>query len=145
MASKKMSNFEPKILTYSCSDAGLGSALAIAFPEAGLHVYATARSSYKMSHVESVVSEALTLEVQTAISTAMCVSRMTDLDDLVNNAGGAYSMPFSDLSIPKVKQLFDLSVWSDLAVTQALVPLLLRSKGMIVNRTSVVSAISIPF
>ncbi|KAM0799619.1 hypothetical protein BDR22DRAFT_881108 [Usnea florida] len=93
-----MSNFEPKFLRYSCSDAGLGAALAIAFSEAGLHVYATARNSYK-----------IIMSIQTAISTAMCVSRMTDLDVLVNNAGGAYSMPFSDLSIPQAKQLFDLT------------------------------------
>ena len=140
-----MSNSKPKALTDSYSDAGLGAALAIALTEAGLRVNATARNSYKMSHVESVVSEALTLEVQTAISTEMCISRLTDLDILVDNAGGAYSMPFPDLSIPRAKQLFDLSVWSDLAVTQDFLPLPLKSKGMIVNQTSVVSSISIPF
>jgi 1-acylglycerone phosphate reductase len=64
---------------------------------------------------------------------------------LVNNAGTAYSMPFSDLSIPEAKKLFEVNVWSYLAVTQAFLPLLLRSKGMIVNQTSVVSTTAVPF
>ncbi|KAK9342039.1 hypothetical protein V1522DRAFT_417447 [Lipomyces starkeyi] len=54
-------------------------------------------------------------------------------------------MPFSDLSIPKAKELFDLNVWSYLAVTQAFLPLLLKSKGMIVNQTSGASVVTVPF
>jgi len=54
-------------------------------------------------------------------------------------------MPFSDLSIPEAKKLFDLNVWSYLTVTQAFLPLLLSSKGMIVNQTSVTSTAALPF
>lgn len=54
-------------------------------------------------------------------------------------------MPVSDLSIPEAKKLFDLNVWACLAVTQAFLPLLLKSKGMVVNHTSAASLASIPF
>jgi 1-acylglycerone phosphate reductase len=54
-------------------------------------------------------------------------------------------MPVSDISIPEAKKLFDLNVWSYLAVTQAFLPLILKSKGMIVNQTSVSSACTVPF
>ena len=54
-------------------------------------------------------------------------------------------MPISDLSIPEAKRLFDLNVWSYIAVTQAFLPLLLKSRGTVVNQTSVVSVVSIPF
>ena len=54
-------------------------------------------------------------------------------------------MPFSDLSITEAKNLFNLNVWSYLAVTQAFLPLILKSKGVIVNQTSISSACTVPF
>ena len=140
-----MSSSKRTVLITGCSDGGLGAALAIAFHEAGLHVYATARNPSKMTHVESLGIETLTLDVQSDVSIAACVSELTNLDILVNNAGAMYAMPFSDLSIAEAKKLFDLNLWSYLAVTQAFLPLLLKSKGMIVNQTSIASAMTIPF
>lgn len=54
-------------------------------------------------------------------------------------------MPVSDISIAKAKELFDLNVWSYLAVTQAFLPMIIKSKGMIVNQTSLSSVCAIPF
>jgi 1-acylglycerone phosphate reductase len=54
-------------------------------------------------------------------------------------------MPFSDLDLAEAKKLFDLNVWSYLAVTQAFLPLIIHSKGLIVNQTSVSSAVTLPF
>src|ERR1700712_3541828 len=122
-----MSDSKRKVLITGCSDGGLGAALAIAFHDAGLHVYATARNPAKLAEVTSHGIETLTLDVLSDDSIAACVSKLTDLDILVNNAGAAYSMPVSDLSIPESKKLFDLNVWSHIAVTQAFLPLLLKS------------------
>ena len=78
-------------------------------------------------------------------SIADSVGKLSELDILVNNAGGGYNMPMSDIYIPETKKFFDLNVWSYIAVTQAFLPLLLKSKGMIVNQTSVASANALPF
>ena len=145
MADKKMASFKRTVLITGCSDGGLGAALAVAFHEAGLHVYATARNPSKMTQVASLGIETLTLDVQSDTSIAACVSKLSDLDILVNNAGAGYNIPVSDLSIPEAKKLFDLNVWSYLAVTQAFLPLLLKSKGMIVNQTSIASVTTLPF
>ncbi|KAJ5365915.1 Short-chain dehydrogenase/reductase SDR [Penicillium concentricum] len=134
-----------KVLITGCSDGGLGAALAIAFHDAGLEVYATARNPSKMSGVTSQGIKTLRLDVQSESSIAECLSNVPELDILVNNAGGGYSMPVSDISISEAKKIFDLNVWSTLAVTQAFLPLLLKSKGMIVNHTSVASLCSAPF
>ncbi|KAJ5512130.1 Short-chain dehydrogenase/reductase SDR [Penicillium fimorum] len=134
-----------KVLITGCSDGGLGAALAIAFHEAGLEVYATARDPSKMSEMTSQGIKTLRLDVQSESSIAECLSNVPELDILVNNAGGGYGMPVSDMSIPEAKNLFNLNVWSPLAVTQAFLPLLLKSKGMIVNNTSVASLCSVPF
>lgn len=140
-----MSSSKRTVLITGCSDGGMGAALAVAFHEAGLHVYATARNPSKMTQLASLGIETLTLDVLSDTSIAACVSKVTQLDILVNNAGASYSMPVSDLSILESKKLFDLNVWSYLAVTQAFLPLLLKSSGIIVNQTSVVSSTAVPF
>jgi len=89
--------------------------------------------------------ETLSLDVLSDSSIASCVAQISSLHILVNNAGAAYNMPVSDISIPEAKKLFDLNVWSYLAVTQAFLPLLLKSKGMIINQTSIASVTAIPF
>jgi 1-acylglycerone phosphate reductase len=133
------------VLISGCSDGGMGAALAIAFHEAGLHVYATARDTSKMKSLERAGIETFVLDVLSAESIAACVAKVPRLDILVNNAGASYSMPISDLSIDHAKQLFDINVWAHLAVTQAFLPLLLKTKGMVVNQTSVVGVAAVPF
>lgn len=124
------------VLITGCSDGGLGAALAIALHEAGLHVYATARNPSRLSQVQSHGIETFTLDVLSAESIAAAVAKVPTLDILVNNAGALYSMPVSDMSVPRAKELFDLNVWSYLELTQAFLPALIASKGMIVNQTS---------
>lgn len=141
-----MSSPKRKVLITGCSDGGLGAALAIALHEAGLHVYATSRNPSKMAHLASLGIETLTLDVLSDSSIAACVAKLPSLDILINNAGGGYSMPVSDISILEAKKLFDLNVWSYLATTQAFLPLLLKSSSaMIVNQTSVAGLNAIPF
>ncbi|KAL9029768.1 MAG: hypothetical protein Q9196_002029 [Gyalolechia fulgens] len=141
-----MPNPKRTVLITGCSDGGLGAALAIAFHEAGLHVYATARNPSKMKDLVSRGINTITLDVQDEASIAACVSQLPSLDMLVNNAGAQYVMPVVDVDLNEAKKLFDLNVWSHIAVTQAFIPLLLKSPcGMIVNQTSVGAVTTIPF
>jgi len=140
-----MSNPKKTVLITGCSDGSLGAGLAVAFHNAGLRVYATARNPAKMRSLEALGIETLTLDVLDDTSIAKTASEITQLDILVNNAGASYAMPISDLSITEAKKLFDLNVWSYLAVTQAFLPLILKSQGIIVNQTSVSSACTVPF
>ncbi|KIM98933.1 hypothetical protein OIDMADRAFT_43033 [Oidiodendron maius Zn] len=119
-----MSGSKRTVLITGCSDGGLGAALAVAFHDTGLQVYATARNASKMSHLSSLGIKTLTLDVLSESSIAACAAQVPSLDIL--------------------KQ-FDINVWSHLAVTQAFLPHLLKSRGMIVNQTSVVSTTAVPF
>ncbi|KAJ5958092.1 Short-chain dehydrogenase/reductase SDR [Penicillium vulpinum] len=114
-----MSPSTRKVLITGCSDGGLGAALAFAFHEAGLEVYATARDPSKTLEVASQGIKTLCLDVQSNSSIAKCVGDIPELDILVNNTGGGY-------------------------VKQAFLPLLLKSKGMIVNHTSLASLCTVP-
>jgi hypothetical protein len=68
--------------------------------------------------------EALTLDVLSDSSITACVSKPSSLEFL---------MPVPDNSIPEGEKLFDINVWSYIAMTQAFPPLLLKSKGIAVN------------
>ena len=133
------------VLITGCSDGGLGAALALSFHRAGLHVYATARDTSKMTNIKEAGIETLPLDVLSQTSIKTCVSKLSQLDILVNNAGGGIMMSVSDTDIPQARDLFELNVWAPLAVTQAFLPLLLESKGIIVNNTSVASTTGLPF
>ncbi|KAM5343622.1 hypothetical protein ACJ41O_012159 [Fusarium nematophilum] len=134
------------VLITGCSDGGMGAALATALHHAGLHVYATARNPAKMQQLSSLGIQTLTLDVLSESSIAECAGQVPALDILINNAGGQYVMPVADIDIAEAKKLYDLNVWSQIAVTQAFLPLLLKSsQGMIVNHTSIAAVTTIPF
>lgn len=141
-----MSSSKRTVLITGCSDGGLGAALAVAFHNTGLHVYATARDTSKMKSLESLGIDTIQLDVQSESSITACVSQLSKLDMLVNNAGSNYVMPVADVSIPEAKKIFDLNLWSQIAVTQAFLPLLLKSsQAVIANQTSVSASCTIPY
>ncbi|KAK4119731.1 short-chain dehydrogenase [Parathielavia appendiculata] len=147
------------VLITGCSPGGMGAALAVAFHSAGHNVYATARNTSKLSPFAEQGIQTLPLDVTSAPSVASAVASVTaslpatkGLDILINNAAGNHTMPLADASLPAARELFDLNVWAQLAVTQAFLPLLLRSttpasafRPLIVNHTSVGSVAALPF
>jgi 1-acylglycerone phosphate reductase len=98
-----------------------------------------------------------TLSDSSITSSVAQVQKLTggSLDTLLNNAGAGHSMPVMDLDISKVRDLFDLNVFSLISTTRAFLPLLRNSTathggvrgGMVVNNTSCSSlpAGAVPF
>ncbi|KAH8668998.1 hypothetical protein BX600DRAFT_539072 [Xylariales sp. PMI_506] len=141
-----MSHLKRTVLITGCSDGGMGAALAIAFHKAGLHVYATARDTAKMQQLASIGIETLALDIQSEASISNAIGKVPALDILVNNAGAQFCMPVVDANIAEAKNIYDLNVWSHIAVIQAFLPLLMKSSsGVIVNQTSIGSVLTIPF
>ncbi|KAI1779306.1 hypothetical protein F4818DRAFT_404113 [Hypoxylon cercidicola] len=141
-----MSSPKRSVLITGCSDGGMGSALAIAFHNAGLKVYATARNPAKTAKLTSLGIETLALDVQSESSIAECAKKVPSLDILVNNAGQQHPSPISDMNIPEAKDLFDINVWAPVAVIQGFLPLLLKSSSpVIANNTSVTAVVTLPF
>ncbi|KAH8648556.1 hypothetical protein BX600DRAFT_475442 [Xylariales sp. PMI_506] len=158
------------ILVTGCSDGSIGSALAMAFHRAGWRVFATARNLAKVTATTKAGIEApIQLDVTSPESIAACVEEVrkrivmeagagegegvAKLDALLNNAGAGYSMPFLDLDLQKLRDLFELNVISVVAVTQAFAPLLLASPrgggggggGLVINVTSISAVFGLPF
>ena len=135
------------VLITGCSEGGIGDALAQQFHIAGYHVFATARDIITLANLFPGI-EKLALDV-TSDNIKECVkevSRLTDgtLDMLVNNAGVGYIMPLSDADLHTSRQVFEINVFARLAVTQAFLPLILKSKGVIVNQSSIASVVNSP-
>ena len=67
------------------------------------------------------------------------------LDGLVNNAGIPYGGPIEFLEMPEFRRTFDVNFFGLIEVTQALLPLLRRAGGRIVNMSSISGWIASPF
>jgi NAD(P)-dependent dehydrogenase (short-subunit alcohol dehydrogenase family) len=77
-----MSSPKKTVLITGCSDGSLGAGLAVAFHQAGLKVYATARNPAKMKSLEALGIEIMTLDVLDDASIAKAASQITQLDML---------------------------------------------------------------
>ena len=147
------------VLITGCSDGGLGSALALAFansPNNHYHVLATARNPTKLSHLHDNPNiTLLTLDVLSEASIQSCLRSVSvsvsaqpgsgSLDMLINNAGTGLLSPLSDIKdLDACRRNFDLNVWAALAVTQAFLPLLIKSRGVVVMNSSVASVVPVP-
>lgn len=141
-----MATSKRTVLITGCSDGGMGSELAKEFHKAGLLVVATARDVKKMSELIPLGIETMPLDVQSEASIAACVEKVKQLDILINNAGASYTMPIADVAISEAKKLFDTNVWGCIAMTQAFLPVLMKSsQAVIVNHTSVGAGLALPF
>ncbi|KEF55949.1 uncharacterized protein A1O9_07529 [Exophiala aquamarina CBS 119918] len=144
------------VLITGCSAGGIGDALAQAFHRTGkTRVFATARTMSKMAHFDGRGIETLQLDVESDDSIRNCVKELGAatggvLDVLINNSGVGYNMPLADVDMKTAQSVFNLNVFAVLAVTNAFLPLLLKSAAssrdpVIVNQASISAATPVPF
>lgn len=147
-----MNPLRKSVLITGCSAGGIGGALADVFHTKGYHVFATARNPSKVSQSLSNSKNVtvLKLDVLSAESIAAAVESVKSqtgggLDVLVNNSGGGMTSPALDTSIEEGKKLFELNFWAPFNMLQAFAPLLIKTKGCLVNNTSVSAVAPMPF
>ena len=87
----------------------------------------------------------LLLDVTDADSIAAAAARVERLDGLVNNAGISVAVPLEALPLGQLRNQLEVNVVGQLAVTQALLPHLRRSRGRIVNIGSISGRSALPF
>ncbi|KPI35982.1 NADPH-dependent 1-acyldihydroxyacetone phosphate [Cyphellophora attinorum] len=142
-------------LITGCSDGGLGAALAKALHSRGVRVLATARDLSKTESLQKLDIKCFELDVLNDESIQSCLATVKStchkgLNMLINNAGGGHYMPFLHLDLQKARELFDVNLWSHLAVTQAFLPLLMQTAAeqgiaLLVNQTSISSTLRTPY
>ncbi|MGA1835935.1 SDR family oxidoreductase [Herbiconiux sp. 11R-BC] len=122
---------------------GIGRATAQRLAVDGFHVLAGVRRPADAQKIAGPGIEPVILDVTDDAQIASIVERVTHdsekrtLQVLVNNAGVAVNAPVEVLTLDDWRFQFDVSVFGQIAVTRALLPVLLSTRGRIVNITSV--------
>src|ERR1700679_3893275 len=129
-----------KAVLVTGANRGIGQALVEeALRRGAKRVYASTRQP--LDHLDGRVRP-LTLDVTNAEQIQAAVKRVESLDVLINNAGIAL---YDDLSnLDAIGQHFAVNLFGVFNVTRALLPLLKRSKGAIVNNLSLVALAALP-
>ncbi|TVY86134.1 Short-chain dehydrogenase, partial [Lachnellula willkommii] len=138
------------VLITGTSQGGIGDALAKEFHRKGLRVIATARNLAKVQHLKDLGLDVLALDVVDHASIQNAVKSVETLtggklDILINNSGNGYSQSLLDSEVDIARKMFDVNVFALIEVTKAFAPLLIASKGKVVNIGSVAGIIPLPW
>jgi NAD(P)-dependent dehydrogenase (short-subunit alcohol dehydrogenase family) len=129
---------------------GIGEASARQLSRLGFDVVAGVRSEEAASRAREAGLEPVRLDVTDAGSVAAAAAfveaRVGDrgLDGLVNNAGVAVSGPVELVPLDEWRRQLEVNLIGQVAVTQALLPALLRRRGRVVMVSSIGGRVAAP-
>jgi NAD(P)-dependent dehydrogenase (short-subunit alcohol dehydrogenase family) len=132
---------------------GIGAACVAHLARAGFRVFAGVRRQQDGARLAGAVPgvEAVRLDVTSTTDIARAADTITSavgelgLAGLVNNAGIAVAGPLEVLPIEDVRHQLEVNVIGQVAVTQAMLPLLRRARGRIVFMGSISGRLAAPF
>jgi NAD(P)-dependent dehydrogenase (short-subunit alcohol dehydrogenase family) len=123
------------------ASSGIGAACALRLVSAGWRVFAGVRTK----GAAPGPTEEILLDVASGDDIARAAKRIGELDALVNNAGIAISMPLEFIPLDELRRQLEVNVIGQVAVTQAFLPHLRRSRGRIVFMGSIAGRSALPF
>ena len=135
------------------ASSGIGHATARHLDSLGFTVLAGVRSDEAAQRLAAEGSERLRpliVDVTDAKSIATAAEEVREataasvLSALVNNAGVAVSAPLELVPIDQLRHQLEVNVIGQVAVTQALLPMLREARGRIVNVSSIGGRIALP-
>ncbi|HWC50529.1 MAG TPA: SDR family oxidoreductase, partial [Nitrospira sp.] len=143
----------PRFVVITGASTGIGAACAIGCAEEGMTVFAGVRQLKAGAALQAKGGTAiipLELDVTNGESIKQAAESVTrqvgeaGLSGLVNNAGIAIGSPLEFIPLAQLRRQFEVNVVGQIAVTQALLPLLRRAHGRIVNMGSIAGRGTIP-
>jgi NAD(P)-dependent dehydrogenase (short-subunit alcohol dehydrogenase family) len=136
----------PKTVLVTGASTGIGRATALLLDSHGFTVFAGVRRKVDADSLAAEASNRLVpliLDVTKAADIAAAAKSIaaavgdSGLDGLVNNAGTAAAAPLEFVPVEDFRWQLEVNLVGQLAVTQALIPLLRLAKGRIINVTSI--------
>ena len=141
------------------SSTGLGAACALEMDRQGWRVFAGVLTPEEAEQLVGQAAELnsdsrlvpVTIDVTQEDSIAAAAAVIEDavgdvgLHALVNNAGIAVSGPLEIVGVKQIRRQFEVNVVGQIAVTQAMLPMLRTARGRIVNMGSVSGRLAIPY
>jgi len=139
---------KPAILVTGASS-GIGRAIAETLSTRGYFVYAGARKPADLAALSAIPNmQGIKLDVTVPSDIAAAVETIRragrGLHGVVNNAGVAAAAPLIEMEERELTSLFDVNVFGMFRVTKAFAPLLIESKGRVVNISSISGILSGP-
>ncbi|OBH53625.1 SDR family oxidoreductase [Mycobacterium sp. E2479] len=140
-----------ELIVVTGASTGIGAATAKELARKGFHVLAGVRREADAETLRGLGIEGIEpriLDITVESNVAAIAARIADdprpLRALVNNAGIAINAPVETLPIDQWRRQFEVNLFGHIAITQALLPALLRSSGTVVNISSVGGKVVLP-
>ena len=143
---------ENKAILITGSSTGIGKACALHLDKLGFKVYAGVRKQTDGDNLKKEASDRLTpiildvTDTDSIQAAANVIEKENDgeLYGLINNAGIGISGVLEVTPIEEIRKLMEVNVIGLLAVTKAMIPLLRKGKGRIINIGSSSSLMAFP-
>ncbi len=127
---------------------GMGAATARELARQGFHVLAGVRRDQDADAIRSPGVEPVILDITDPAHVAALAERVAagphELYALVNNAGIQVNGPVEALPLEQWRRVFEVNLFGHVAVTQALLPALLRSRGRVISISSIGGKVAMP-
>jgi NAD(P)-dependent dehydrogenase (short-subunit alcohol dehydrogenase family) len=143
-----------KSVVITGASSGIGHSCVLRMTQAGWNVFATVRTPADGERLQREFGPSvhpLVLDVQDSASILAAAReaetqlRGRGLEGLVNNAGIGMVRPIEYATAEDLREIFEVNVFGQIAITQAFSRLLRKARGRIVNITSIGVNIAIPF
>ncbi|MFE9725315.1 SDR family oxidoreductase [Streptomyces sp. NPDC005794] len=130
-----------KLIVVTGASTGMGASTARELARRGFHVLAGVRRDHDADAIRSAGIEPVILDITEPERVEAIAARVAAdpraLHALVNNAGIQVNGPVEALPMAEWRRVFDVNLFGHIAVTQALLPALLRGKGRVINISSI--------
>ncbi|WPB94514.1 SDR family oxidoreductase [Streptomyces malaysiensis] len=130
-----------KLIVVTGASTGMGASAARELARQGFHVLAGVRRDRDADAIRSTGIEPVILDITKSEQVEALAARVADdpraLHALVNNAGVQVNAPVEALPMAEWRRVFEVNLFGHIAVTQALLPALLRGRGRVINISSV--------
>jgi short-subunit dehydrogenase len=144
-----MDSLAGKVVIITGASDGIGARLAVILQRRGARLALAARNQERLREIGGVsaliVPGDLTDPAVRAALIEKTLERWGQIDVLVNNAGRGSYYSASTMPMDEARALFDLNFFAPLALSQLAAPHLRRSRGSIVNVSSIAGQISLPW
>ena len=149
-----MKDQDPRAVLVTGASTGIGEACALHLDRIGFRVFAGVRRDGDGAALRQRASDRLTpvmLDVTDGASIAAAAAQIAEsvgaagLFGLVNNAGVSVAGPLEFIPLDDFRRQLEVNVTGQLAVTQAMLPLIRAAHGRVVNIGSVSGKLATPF
>lgn len=134
-----------RVVLVTGASSGIGLACAVHLAARGFRVFGASRTPPPGQVAFEFVPMDVTSEASVAHAVGVVVERAGGLDAVVHSAGFGYAGAVEDTSLDEAHQQFDTNFFGALRVAHAALPHLRRSRGRLVQISSIGGHIALPY